>query len=224
MALKLAILASGSGTNAQAIINAINSGLVDAEISLLLCNKADARALERGRMSGLPVCLLDQSLFPSREAFDDALLERLRECGCDHVILAGYMRLLGKKLIENFAGRILNIHPALLPSFPGLHGVIDALEYGVKLSGASVHFVEEQMDSGPLIIQAAIEVMEDDSADSLLQRIHALEYRIYPQAIQWLASNRLALTGRTVHLKPANIPRAEVPRGCLIWPPLEKGF
>ena len=148
----------------------------------------------------------------------------LREAEAELVVLAGYMRLLTPIFLEAFAGKVINIHPALLPSFPGVHGGADAVNYGVKVSGCTVHFVEEKVDSGPVLIQAVVPVNAGESEDDLMSRIHVMEHRIYPQAIQWLAQGRIDVQGRQVHLKPGNSPRAPHDGDWLVWPPLEQGF
>lgn len=224
MPLKIGILASGNGTNAQAIIDRIRAGILDAEITLIASNKPGAPVLARAEKAGLPNLALDHREFPDRLSFDLALAEALQASGAAYVILAGYMRLLTGAFLNIFHTRVLNIHPAILPSFPGLHGALDALDYGVKLTGPSVHFVEEQVDSGPLIIQAAAPVNADDDLQTLESRIHALEYRIYPQAIQWLAEGRISVEGRHVCLAPSTRPRSRPDGDWFVWPPLEKGF
>lgn len=224
MALKISILASGAGSNAQAIIDKIKSGILDAEIALIFSNKPDAKVLERARNAGLPNACLDHKQFNDRVSFDLALLDILRESGCELVVMAGYMRLLSKSFLDGFNGPVLNIHPAILPSFPGTHGAEEALRYGVKLSGASVHFVEEKMDSGPLIIQGAVPVNAGENEESLKNRIHAIEHRIYPQAVQWLAEKRIRQEGRQVFLAPSNKKKFVPDGNWLIWPPLEEGF
>ena len=207
MTLHIAALASGSGTNVNAIIAAIEKGGLDARMCLVLSNKTDAPILEKAAGRAIPVWTRDHRDFPSRDAFDQAMLAEIRETGADTIVLAGYMRLLSPAFIRAFPERILNIHPALLPSFPGTHGGRDALDYGVRFTGATVHFVDEIMDNGPVIIQAAVPISPNDTLDSLMPRIHSLEHRIYPQALQWLAQGRLKVSGRRVTLLPARQPR-----------------
>lgn len=224
MPLKIAILASGGGTNAQAMIDKAAAGILDVEIRLILSNRLGAGVLERARKAGLPHLALDHTRFPDREAYDRQLIAALRESGAELIVLAGYMRLLTSAFLEAFAGRVINIHPALLPSFPGVHGGADAQAYGVKISGCTVHFVEEKVDSGPVIIQAAVPVEGGEDLDSLMNRIHGLEHRIYPQALQWFAEGRVSTQGRQVLLAPG-ARRALKPDGhWLVWPPLEEGF
>lgn len=224
MPLKIAILASGSGTNAQAMLDKAAAGILDVDIRLVLSNRPGAGVLERARNAGVPCAVLDHATFADRAAHEGAMVERIRESGAETVVLAGYMRLLTPRFLGAFPGRVLNIHPALLPSFPGTHGGADALAYGVKLTGCSVHFVEEKMDAGPLIIQAAVPVNAGEPLESLMPRIHALEHRIYPQALQWLARGRLRVEGRQVHLAPAACETVRPDGDWFVWPPLERGF
>lgn len=224
MPLNIAILASGTGTNASRIIELSQNGRLDVHVAALISNRPGAAALERARQAGIAAIALDHTLFASREEFDRRLLCILEPLDCGLLVLAGYMRLLTGHFLEIWRDRVINIHPALLPSFPGAHGVVDALDWGVKISGVTVHFVEEQMDSGPPIIQAAVPVMHDDDAQSLQNRIHALEYRIYPQALQWFAEGRVRREGRRVWLEKSSARPIAPPEGSLVWPPLEEGF
>ena len=203
MTLRIAALASGTGSNVRAILDAVDKGLLDARVEIVLSNKPDAPVLSKARERGIPVWVRDHREYPSREAFDSTMLAVIREVGADTVVLAGYMRLLSPVFIQAFAGRILNIHPSLLPSFPGTHGGRDALEYGVRVCGASVHFVDEVMDNGPIIIQAVVPAACSDTLETFMPRVHALEHRIYPQALQWLAQGRLTVSGRRVILSGA---------------------
>jgi len=224
MSLPLAVLVSGSGSNLQAIIDRIEAGHIDARITAVLSDKADAHGLVRAAKHGIPTRVLSPGEYPDRAAFDAALLAAVRESGAKAVVLAGFMRLLGKDFIAAYRDRILNIHPALLPSFPGLRAHGQAVDYGVTLSGATVHFVDEKMDNGPIVIQAAVPALPDDDAKSLGARILTLEHRIYPQAVAWLAAGRLAIDGRRTRLTPSNAPLAAMPSPCLVNPPLEEGF
>ena len=226
MALNIGILASGSGTNAQAMIDKAAAGLLDVDIRLVCSNRPGAGVLERARAAGLPHLTIDHTTFASRAAYDRELAATLRSHGVEWVVLAGYMRLLTSDFLAAFDGQVVNIHPAILPSFPGAHGGPDALAYGVKLTGCTVHFVEEAMDSGPIIIQAAVPVIAGEELESLMARVHRMEHRIYPQALQWLAEGRIQRKGRQVHLAPAIPARPTLsPDGpWLVWPPLEEGF
>lgn len=226
MSLPIAIVASGNGTNAQAMIDLSKAGILDADIRLVLCNRPGAGVLRRAADAGVASCLLDHTTYPSREAFDEAMAEEIRKCGAELVVLAGYMRLLTDAFIDAFPHRVLNLHPSLLPAFGGgVHAGADALAYGVKISGCTVHFVEKAVDSGPVIIQAAVPCIAGESEIELMTRIHYMEHRIYPQAVQWFAEGRVRLEGRQVFVatRPDAVP-AEPEGGCLVWPPLEKGF
>ncbi|MBQ3059502.1 MAG: phosphoribosylglycinamide formyltransferase [Desulfovibrio sp.] len=224
MSLKIAILASGSGTNAQAMMDKAAAGLLDVDIRLVCSNRPDAGVLDRARKAGLPHLALDHTLFAHRTDFDRKLENVLQGCGVEYVVLAGYMRLLSADFLQAFPGRVVNIHPAILPSFPGVHGGPDAQAYGVKLTGCTVHFVEEEMDSGPVIIQAAVPVNAGEELEELMSRIHTMEHRIYPQALQWLAQGRIHVDGRQVHLAPSARPAVTPDGPWLVWPPLEEGF
>jgi phosphoribosylglycinamide formyltransferase-1 len=198
-------LASGRGSNLQAIIDAIEARTLDAQIAVVLSNKKDAQALERARHHGLRGVFLDPKPFAgqagSREAYDRTVLDALRKHDVELVALAGYMRIVTPVLLSAYPYRIMNIHPSLLPSFPGLEAQKQALEWGVKTSGCTVHFVTEGVDEGPIIIQAAVPVLEGDSADALAARILAEEHRIYPRAIQLYAEGRLRVEGRRVRIE-----------------------
>lgn len=223
--LKLGILASGNGTNAQAIIDGTRLGTIEGEVRLICTNNPHAGVLERAQKAGITSIVLKPADFPDREGYDGALVRVFMACKIDALLLAGYMLLLSKSFLEAFPGPILNIHPALLPSFPGLHGIADTLAYGEKIGGVSVHFVDEKMDNGPLIIQAALGIDEDWGLEELAGKIHALEHRIYPQAVQWLCQGRLAREGRKVRLlHKGGKALAAQPKDALIWPPLEEGF
>uniref|UniRef100_I2PY80 Phosphoribosylglycinamide formyltransferase n=1 Tax=Desulfovibrio sp. U5L TaxID=596152 RepID=I2PY80_9BACT len=226
MTLPVAVLVSGSGSNLQAILDRIEAGRIDARITAVVSNRADAHGLVRAAAHGIPALALPHGDFPDRAAYDAALLAAVRESGAEAVVLAGFMRILGPAFVAAYRDRILNIHPALLPSFPGVRGPADAAAYGVAIAGATVHFVDEKMDNGPIVIQAAVPARPDDDAAALAARILAFEHRIYPQALAWLASGRLTLDGRKTRLAPAAIPPADMAGAgpCLVNPPLEQGF
>ncbi|GFH62776.1 MAG: phosphoribosylglycinamide formyltransferase [Candidatus Desulfovibrio kirbyi] len=224
MALNIALLASGNGTNVQAIINNILAGVLDANICLIAANRPQAFVLERARRAGLPFCALDHTVWPDRAAFDNELAAVVKDHGAELVALAGYMRLLTPAFLTHFPNKIVNLHPSLLPSFPGTRAGADAVTHGVKISGCTVHFVEEHMDSGPIIIQAAVPVNPDEQPDALMRRIHGLEHRIYPQALQWLSEDRIRLSNRQTILSKGTRPQLPQPAGCLVCPPLEQGF
>jgi phosphoribosylglycinamide formyltransferase-1 len=199
-ALRLGILISGSGTNLQAIIDAISRGELRAEIRLVISNRADAGGLERARRAGIETAVIDHRGFPSREDFDRALAA-LQARGAEFVVLAGFMRLLSAVMLEAFPNRIINTHNALLPSFPGIHGPRDALEYGVKIAGCTVFFVTEGVDVGPVIIQAAVPVIPGDDEERLAERIKAAEHRVLPHAIRMYQEGRLEISGRKVVIR-----------------------
>jgi phosphoribosylglycinamide formyltransferase-1 len=226
MTLPLAVLASGGGSNLQAIIDRIEEGKIAARITAVVSNKPQAQALERARSHGIPAIALPQDAYPDRAAYDAALLAAVQASGAQAVILAGYLRLLAPDFIAAYQGRILNIHPALLPSFPGLRVQAAAAAYGVTIAGATVHFVDEIMDNGPIVIQAALPATPDDDGQTLGARILALEHRIYPQAVAWLADGRLAVEGRKTRLAPSVRPPADLSAvaPCLVSPMLEEGF
>jgi phosphoribosylglycinamide formyltransferase-1 len=226
MPLRVAILASGSGSNAQRLFDLKGCGVLDIDPVLLICNRPGAPVLDRAGRAGVPALMLDHAKEPDRERYDRSLVAALREAQAELVVMAGYMRLVTPFFLNSFPGRVINIHPALLPSFPGVRGAADALEYGVRLSGCTVHFVDEIMDHGPVVIQAAVPVNPDDDRETLQARIHVLEHRIYPQAVQWIAEKRVQVAGRRVRILPGARARAVVvPDGnWLVWPPLEEPF
>jgi phosphoribosylglycinamide formyltransferase-1 len=194
----LGVLASGRGSNLQAILDAIEAGHCPARVAVVVSDRKDAPALERARRAGAKAVHLDPRAYPDRVAFDDAVAEVLRQHGTELVCLAGYMRVLSAEFVRRFPGRILNVHPALLPAFPGLHAQRRALEHGVKIAGATVHFVDEGVDTGPIVLQAAVPVLDDDTEDTLAARILVEEHRLYPEAIRLYAEGRLRLAGRRV--------------------------
>ena len=195
---KIGVLVSGRGTNLQAIIDAIENGQVDARIVLVLSNKQDAPALERANKHGIESLRLDPEPFAGKKEYDRAVAGELKERGVDLVCLAGYMRILDPEFIRAFQGKIINIHPSLLPAFPGLNVQQKAIDYGVKFSGCTVHFVNEEVDAGPIILQAVVPVHESDDAESLAERILIQEHLIYPRALQMIVENRLHINNRKV--------------------------
>jgi len=201
-ALRVAVLASGRGSNLQAVIDAIEAGTVQARIVAVISNKKDAPALERARRHGIFDLFIDPKPYAgrpdSREAYDLALLDVLRQHDVELVLLAGYMKIVTRVLVEAFANRMMNIHPSLLPSFPGLDVQKKAIEWGCKLAGCTVHFVTEGVDEGPIILQAAVPILDEDSSDTLAARILVQEHTIYPRAVQLFAEGRLRVDGRRV--------------------------
>jgi phosphoribosylglycinamide formyltransferase-1 len=198
---KLAVLASGRGSNLQAILDRIKDGRLKAKVCVVISDCQDARALERARKEGIPALFLDPKKYPSREDYDRALAEKTEEFQADLVVLAGFMRVLGQNFLDRFPRKVINIHPALLPSFPGMHGQKQAVDYGVKISGCTVHFVDQGVDTGPIIAQRAVPVKDDDTEESLSARILVEEHKLYPEVIQWIAEGRVELAGRKVKLR-----------------------
>jgi phosphoribosylglycinamide formyltransferase-1 len=193
---KLGILISGRGSNMMAIAGACSSGEVPAEVALVVSNRSDAPGLEWARERGLATAVLSHRGFPDREAHDRAVVAALREAGVEWVCLAGYMRLLSSAFIQEYRHRILNIHPALLPAFPGLHAQEQAWSWGVKVSGCTVHLVDEELDHGPIVVQRAVPVLEDDGPEALADRILEQEHRAYPEALRLLLTRSWEVTGR----------------------------
>jgi phosphoribosylglycinamide formyltransferase-1 len=208
---RLGVLISGRGSNLQAIIDAIAAGSLQATLAVVISNRADAQGLDRARVAGIDTVVVDHRGFETRDAFDAALVDRLRAHGVDLVCLAGFMRRLGPGLLGAFPNAILNIHPSLLPSFPGLEAQRQALEHGVKVSGATVHLVTTDLDAGPIVRQAAVPVREDDTVDTLAARILVEEHRIYPEAIGIVLAGGWSVAGRrflgAVSREPASAPR-----------------
>jgi phosphoribosylglycinamide formyltransferase-1 len=204
--LKLAVLVSGSGSNLQAIIDRIESGALAARISVVISNNRQAYALERAAQHGIPTCVLSHRDFATRELYDENLVAAILAHQVDLVVLAGFMRVLSPVFIRSFPGRIINIHPALLPSFPGVHAQRQALDYGVKFTGCTVHFVDEGVDTGPIIIQAVVPVFDEDTESSLAERILSQEHRILPEAIRLFAAGQLAVHARGVKILSENRP------------------
>ncbi|MDD3311137.1 phosphoribosylglycinamide formyltransferase [Pseudodesulfovibrio sp.] len=234
MKLPVAVLVSGSGSNLQSIIDRIEQGVLDAEIKLVVSNRAGVFGIERAKRHNLPYKVMLHTDYRSREAFDQAMVDAIVEAGVGDnglVAMAGFMRIVTSVFLRAFEGRVMNIHPALVPSFPGVNGQADAADYGVKIAGCTVHFVDEQMDHGPVVIQAAVPCQAGEDGNVLAPRILKLEHRVYPQAIQWYAEDRLRIAGRHVELKVAGRPCARQPKAdiepetyALVWPPLEEGF
>jgi phosphoribosylglycinamide formyltransferase-1 len=200
-AIKLGVLISGTGTNLQAIIDAILRGDLKAEIRIVISNRRDAQGLERARRHGIATSVIEHRKFPTREDFDRAVLAALRDRGVELIALAGFMRLFSSVMLDAFPGRIMNIHNSLLPSFPGIHGPKDAIDYGVKIAGCSVFFVTPGVDTGPIIVQAAVPVLPGDDEDRLAARILQQEHRIFPYAIRLFQEGRLEIDGRKVIIK-----------------------
>ncbi|MDI3542971.1 MAG: phosphoribosylglycinamide formyltransferase 1 [Candidatus Atribacteria bacterium] len=195
------VLVSGRGTNLQALIEATQGGYIPGEISLVISDNPQALALEQARKASISTLVLDYNIFPHKRAYEDALLQVLEKENPHLICLAGYMRIVGKKIIARFQGRIMNIHPSLLPAFPGLEAQKQALDYGVKVSGCTVHLVDEGMDTGPIILQASCPVEDEDTVESLSERILRYEHQIYPQAVKLFLEDKLSVVGRRVFIK-----------------------
>lgn len=210
------ILISGRGSNMEAIVRAAIPG---ARIAAVISNRPEAAGLEFARRHGIATAVVDHKAHPSREVFDTALAQAIDAFAPDLVVLAGFMRVLGEAFVRRYEGRMLNIHPSLLPAFPGLHTHERALQEGCRVHGATVHFVTPALDHGPIVVQAAVPVLPDDTPETLAARVLVQEHRIYPQAVRWFVEDRLQLTpeGRVV-LQGAP---ASVQEAALVWPPLE---
>ena len=198
MSVKIGILASGEGSNFQAIVD--QTGDSPVQFAVVIYNNPAAPVRLRAENLGIPTVFLDHRQFATREALDQAILEVLGEYDVDLVVMAGWMRLVTSVLVDAYRGRMVNIHPSLLPSFRGIRAVEQALEYGVQVTGCSVHFVDLEVDSGPIIAQEAVPILADDSVETLSQRIHEAEHRIYPQVVRWLAEGRVQIEGRRVRI------------------------
>lgn len=197
---KIGILVSGNGTNLQAILDSVEQKKVPAEVAVVISNKAEAFALERAHKKGVPTKVVSHADFPDREAFENRLISELEAAQADLVVLAGFMRVLSPHFVKHFAGRILNIHPALLPSFPGTHAIAEAWDYGVRVTGVTVHFVDEGTDTGPIILQEPVTVSQKETLESLEEKIHSVEHRLFPEAIRLFAEGRLHVEGRKVEI------------------------
>lgn len=196
----IAVLVSGSGSNLQAIIDASERGEIPCRVGVVISNKADAYGLVRARNHGIPTEVISHKDFPNREEFDKQLVDVIRKSGAVLVCLAGFMRVLSPLFVQSFPNRILNIHPALLPSFPGTHGPGQALNHGVRFSGCTVHFLDEGVDTGPIIVQAVVPVYDDDTEEALAARILVQEHKIYPMAIRLFFQGKLKVEGRRVRI------------------------
>ena len=200
MMKRIVVLASGRGSNFQAVIDAIAAGTIPATCDALITDNPGAYAIERAEKAGIPVRVIDYRSFPAREAYERELLAAMQDVNADLYVLAGYMRILGTDLVRAFAGKIVNIHPALLPSFTGLHAQRQAILHGVKVAGCTVHFVDEHLDCGPIILQYCVPVLDDDDEDTLADRILEKEHVCYPEAIRLFCEDRLEVTGRRVRI------------------------
>ena len=201
--LRIGVLISGSGTNLQAIIDASAEGRLDAEVAVVISNKEDAYGLVRARKANVPAVWIDRTDYRTFKAYNEAIREILVEYKVDLVAMAGYMRLLSKDVLDAFPDRVLNIHPSLLPAFPGPSSIREAFEYGVKITGVTVHFANENFDEGPIIAQEAVEIAEDDTPESLEAKIHDVEHRLYPAVLQLMAEERVSIEDRKARIASA---------------------
>lgn len=200
--IHLGVLVSGSGTNLQAIIDACNANTLNAEVAVVISDHYAARGLQRAKDNGIDAIYIDRSRFKAAHLYEMELRNILRDHFVDYVVMAGYMRILGKEVLDFFPNRVVNLHPALLPSFPGANGIRDAIAHGVKVTGVTVHFANEKFDDGPIIAQEAIVVAEDDTLETLEPRIHEVEHRLLPAALQLIAEGRVEVVGRKVRISP----------------------
>ena len=203
--LKIGVLGSGSGSNMQSIVDEIEAGRLDAEVRVALADVPDAKILDRAKRHGIPCQYLDCAPWKTKleGPAEDRCIEILKDAGVDTVVLAGFMRIVKPKLLAAFPNRVLNIHPALLPAFPGVHSWTQALDYGCKVAGVTVHFVDGGTDTGPIIVQKAVPVLEDDTPETLHARIQVEEHKAFPEALALLAAGRLSVEGRRVRIDPA---------------------
>ena len=220
--IRLAILASANGTNAQAIIEAVRAGRLDADVKVVLTNKEDAGVIERARRLGVAVEIVPSKGIRNRAEYDALVVGTLKKYDVDTIALAGWMRILSEVFVNAYEGRILNLHPALLPSFKGATAIADAYEHGVRITGCSVHLVTPELDAGPVIIQAAVPV--NGTVDELEAQIHRMEHRIFPQALQWFAEGRISIEGHKIIVAPASakVNKIDYIEGCLVSPALEE--
>ena len=196
--MDIAVFCSGDGSNFQAIVDAKKKGLFQADITLMVCDNPDAYAVKRAKNEGIPYLVVSRKDFSSKQALEEKIVESLEEKRIGLICLAGYMRLLSPGFVQRYAGKIINVHPALLPAFKGADAIRDAIDYGIKVSGVTVHFVTEEVDAGPIILQEVVKIEDSDSKESLEEKIHSAEHRIYPQAIKLFVENKLKITGRKV--------------------------
>jgi len=205
----LGVLVSGGGTNLQAILDAIAAQTLDARVGVVISNVSGAGALARAERAGVPTEVIDHRAHPDRSAFDAAVVQELRRRGVDYVVLAGFMRLVTPTLLDAFPMRVVNVHPALLPAFPGVNAPAQALRYGVRVAGCTVHFVDAGTDTGPIIAQAVVPVLDDDDEDALRERILATEHMLLPRVLQWCSEGRVKVETEPPGRGP-NVPRARV--------------
>ncbi|MHC5267977.1 phosphoribosylglycinamide formyltransferase [Enterococcus sp. LJL98] len=192
--MRMAIFASGNGSNFEAIVQGVKNGEIQGEVALLFCDKKDAYVLERGKRHGIPCLSFSPKEFDSKIAYEEKIKEALEKHRVDLVVMAGYMRIVGDTLLQAYPNKIINLHPSLLPSFPGLHGIRDAFEYGVKVTGITIHYIDEGVDTGPIIAQATTEILPSDSLESIEEKIHQLEHEWYPKVLAEITQKGVSLT------------------------------
>ncbi|URN95102.1 MAG: phosphoribosylglycinamide formyltransferase [Candidatus Pristimantibacillus lignocellulolyticus] len=198
MTLRIAVFASGQGSNFQAIVDAMQEKKLDVSIELLVCDKPLAPVVARAQQAGVEAFVFKPKDYASREAYEEEILAMMQQKQVDLVVLAGYMRIITSVLVEPYYGRMLNVHPSMLPSFPGVNAIGQALDYGVKVTGVTVHFVDGGLDSGPIVAQEAVTIEDGDTEESLAARIHIIEQQLYPQVIGWIAQGKVSIDGRHV--------------------------
>lgn len=199
--MKIGVLISGSGTNLQAIIDAAAAGSLDVEIVKVISSRPDAYGLTRAQEAGIPAVALNRDIYADREAADQRIVDELKEAGAEYIVMAGYMRMLTPVVLNAFEDKVINLHPALLPSFKGAHGIEDAYNFGVKITGVTVHFANEEYDKGPIIAQRAVIIEESDTLDSLEAKIHAVEHQLYPEVLALFAAGKVVINeNRTVSI------------------------
>ncbi|MDD4954174.1 MAG: phosphoribosylglycinamide formyltransferase [Candidatus Omnitrophica bacterium] len=199
--MNIAVFASGRGTNFSAVVRAVKAGKIKANLALLVCDNPGAQVVGRARRAGIKIALVTRKELSAKEEFENKIIAYLQECKIDLIVLAGFMCLLSSAFVRRYSGRIINIHPSLLPSFKGVQGIKDAFDYGSKVTGVTVHFVDEKMDHGPIILQGAVRIEENDTLESLEVKIHRLEHKLYPEAIRLFTEGKLRLEGRKVTIK-----------------------
>jgi len=198
--MNIAVFASGRGTNFAAIIRAVKSGKIKANLSLLVCDNPSAGAIKKAKLAGIAVGLIQRGDFASRQEFEAEIIRYLQAKKIKLIVLAGFMRILSNDFVLRFKNKIINIHPSLLPAFKGSHAILDAFNYGARITGVTVHFVDELMDHGPIILQQALRIEENDTAESLEAKIHKIEHRLYPEAVKLCVEGMLRIKGRKVRL------------------------
>lgn len=196
--MNIAVFASGTGSNFAAIAAAVRRKEISATLRLLVCDNPRAKVIQKAKRAGVEVFLIEPGAFSDKSDFEQAIIARLKKDGIELIVLAGFMRLLSPRFVRTFKNRILNIHPALLPAFKGSHGIKDAFDYGVKITGVTVHFVDEHMDHGPIVLQEPVMINANDTIASLEARMHRIEHRLYPKAVQLFVRGRLKIRGRKI--------------------------